>query len=106
MPAMEDRASDHIAQWSERPVEIGVDERRMRDREWPEDHQRIGRYSSQQQDDVGCHAAKRDVDRMKAGRRDPVELRRGMMNRMILPHRRTMKDPMTPVHDHIGADEE
>src|SRR5882724_5350200 len=39
MPAMKDRASDQIAQRPERPVEIGVDERRMRDREWPEDHQ-------------------------------------------------------------------
>src|SRR5690349_9760233 len=56
MPAMKDRASDHVAQWPERPVEIGVDERRMRDREWPEDHQRIGRYSGQQQDDVGGDA--------------------------------------------------
>src|SRR6266436_2516547 len=41
MPTMKERTSDQIAQRPERPVEIGVDERRMRDREWPEDHQGI-----------------------------------------------------------------
>src|SRR5256885_14195032 len=42
MPAMKKWTSNHIAQRPKRPVEIGVDKRRMRDREWPEDHQRIG----------------------------------------------------------------
>src|SRR5262245_46318171 len=53
VPAMKDGAGNHIAQWPQRPVEIGVDERRVRDRERPEDQQRIGREASQQEEYVG-----------------------------------------------------
>src|SRR5437868_13746504 len=42
MPAMKYRASNHIAERPQRPVKIGMDKRRMRYREWPEHHQRIG----------------------------------------------------------------
>src|SRR5215475_12510170 len=39
VPAMEYRTGNHIAQRPQRPVEIGMDERRMRNGERPEDHQ-------------------------------------------------------------------
>src|ERR1700683_2549619 len=59
VPAMKDRAGDHVFEWAERPLEVGVDERRMGGRERPEDQEHVGRDAGEQHDHVGQHAAKK-----------------------------------------------
>src|ERR1700681_105838 len=41
VPAVENRARQHVAEGSERPFEIGMHEGRMRDDEWPEKDQHV-----------------------------------------------------------------
>src|SRR5262245_2598601 len=106
VPAMEYRTGNHIAQRTQRPVEIGMDERRMRNGERPEDHQRIGRDARDEQDDIGHDAAKHAVDGVETGRRDPVEVLRRMVDGVIFPHRRAMEEAMAEIHDQVSADEE
>src|SRR5580704_7219427 len=47
VPAMEDRARDHVLERTESPIEVGVDERRRGGRERPQYQEHVGRDSGE-----------------------------------------------------------
>ncbi len=74
VPAVKDRSGDDVFERTELPVEIGVDEGGMGDGQRSQHHEHVGRNTGHQQDDVGEYGAQEQVDRVKAGRGDPLEL--------------------------------
>ncbi|WP_204312830.1 hypothetical protein, partial [Escherichia coli] len=65
VPAMEDRRSDDVFEGAERPVEIGVNERRMEDGERSKPEHHVRGDAREQQRDVDGDSAQHDVDGME-----------------------------------------
>src|SRR5215207_7259035 len=94
VPTVEHRTGDQVPERPESPVQIGVNESRMRDGEWPQKNQDIRRNAGEEEHYVNRYAAKKDIDRMETRSRYPVEVFGGMMHRVILPKQRPMEGAM------------
>src|SRR5580700_5236748 len=103
---MEDRTRDHVFERAEGPIEIGMDECRMGDCEWPEDNEYVGRDTREQHDHVGKYAAKKQIKWVEARRGDPFQLFGGMVYGVIFPKNRlAVKPAVAPIHDEVLADQ-
>ena len=106
VPAVEHRRRQHISERTERPVQVGVHEGRMEGVERRQQHHGVRRDAGHQQHDVDADGSDQQVDRVEPRRRDPVELLRGVMDRVIFPEPGAVEHPVQPVQHEVGGDQE
>src|SRR5690242_13333367 len=105
MPAVESRRGGDVAERSEVPAHMRVQEHSLEreDGSRAGDHARI--ESEQKQRKQLENAADRFVQRMHPRRCEPVERLRTVMNRVESPQWPAMKQAMTPIAREIATDQ-
>ena len=106
MPAVEHRRCQHVFERAERPVQVGVNERRMEGVEGSDPEHDVRRDPRQQQDDVDPDGSQEQVDRVEARRRNPVQLLGRMMDRVIFPEAGAVKHPVQPILHEVRQHQE
>jgi hypothetical protein len=71
MPAVKHRRRDHISERAEVPVEIGVDERRMKEIQRTEPQHHVRRDTGGQQDDVDADRSQEQVTKFTLPENQP-----------------------------------
>src|SRR5205085_7383511 len=87
----------------ERPIEIGVHESRGDRVDRAHNEEDVGRDAGQKGDNVDKHRAEQKIDRMETGGRDPFDVFRGVMYRVIAPQRLSVKDAVYPVETELAS---
>ena len=106
VPAVEHRRRHHVFERAERPVQVGVHERRMKDIERAEPEHHARRNPGHQQHDVDPDGPEQQVHRVKARRGNPVHILGRMMDGVVSPEPAAMEHAVQPVHHEIGSDQE
>src|ERR1700730_1544913 len=101
MPAVKHRRRQHVFERAKRPAEIGVNERRMERREWPDPKHDVRRDTRHQQYDVDHDGTQEQVHRVEARRRNPIQILGGMVDRMIFPEPAAMKQAVQPIQHEV-----
>ena len=105
MPAVKHRAGNDVFEWTQGPVQIGMHEGGMGDGEGTQEYQHVWGNSGEQQHDISSDAAEKYVDRVEPRCRNPIQVRGGVVHRVVFPQCAAMKGAMDPVHHEIGAHE-
>src|SRR5215210_7316503 len=101
VPTVEYRAGEYVFEWSESPIQIGVHQGRMPDIKRRHEKEDFRRDAEGDADEIRQRGMERKIDRMKAPSGDPIEMLRGMVDRVILPEARRVKRAMAPVQHQL-----